>query len=192
MRDALASALSRDPLIRIAATGATAEEAVAAVSVEALDIVILDLNMPGGGVEAATGINRLSPATRVIMFTSQDDAQKVDAALTAGAWAFLVKGTPIAGIRAALRDVHKGKVQISPSLASRLLGFRPSIAPWSEDENERPFDLLEREEQILLRLSQGLSSTEIGEAIGLSPDTVEAFMSNIIMKLHASQHMPVK
>lgn len=186
MRESLARALSRDPGLQVVATGGSAEEAVAAALEHVPDVILLDLNMPGRGISAALRLARLSPASRVIVLTSDDAAHQIDAALSAGACAFLIKGASTTDIRAAIRRACSGKSEMSPSLAARLLNSRPLAAPWGAEGPELPFELLEREEQILRRLSQGLNPAEIGESIGLSETTVEAFISNIMIKIHGA------
>lgn len=187
MRNALAQALGRDPEMAVVAEGGSADDAVTAAEATCPDVILLDFNMPGGGgLSAAERLARMSPASKVIILTSMDEAHNIDAVLAAGASAYIQKGTPVAEIRQTIRRVLAGKSDLSPSLASRLLSSRPLAAPWSEEAQDLPFDLLEREEQILRRLSQGLTSEEIGESIGLSPATVEAFMTNVMIKLHAA------
>lgn len=183
MRDALARALTKDPEISVVATGSSAAEAIAYAVENVPDVVLIDLNMPGNGLTAARRLSRHAPATKIIVLTSDDDAHQIDAALLAGASAFLTKGAKSAEICDAIRRVCLGRSDFSPSLAVRLLSSRPLGAPWGAETDQRPFELLEREEQILLRLSQGLTATEIGESIGLSTETVEAFISNILIKV---------
>ncbi len=185
MRDALAKTLARDSGIDVVAAGSTAAEAIKYATDLVPDVVLLDLNMPGGGLNAARHLSRHAPATKIIVLTSDDAAHQVDAALMAGASAFLTKGSSSAEIRAAIRSVHKGMSELSPSLSVRLLSSRPVGTPWGMDTGQRPLELLEREEQILLRLSQGLTPQEIGESIGLSTAAVNAFMSNVLIKVHA-------
>lgn len=184
MRDALALALLRDPAMEVVATGGSADEALGAAEAAAPDVILLDLNMPGSGLTAAERLARAAPASKIIMLTSADEAHLVDAALAAGASAFITKGTPVAAIRQTIRHVLAGKSFITPSLAANLLRRRPLAAPWGGEPDDQPFELLEREEQILLRLAQGLSNEEIGAGIGLEPASVEAFITNVLMKLH--------
>lgn len=190
MREALASALTRDPGMTVVAAGGSAGEAISLSQVEIPDAVLLDLNMPGGGLSAVQALSRAIPATKLIMLTSEDEAYQVDAALSSGASAYIIKGTPAAEIRRTIRDVMRGKSHVSPSLAASLLGSRPLAAPWVEEGQELPFTLLEREEQILRRLIQGLTSEEIGESIGLSAAAVDAFVSNVLLKVHAAGSLP--
>lgn len=185
MREALSQTLGRDPAIEVVTAGGSADDAITAGTDFALDIILLDLNMPGSGITAAAHLARIAPAAKLVMLTSEDEAHAVDAALAAGASAFIVKGTPASEIRRRIRDVLKGKSAISPSLAARLIRSGPLAAPWSEGSDALPFELVDREEQILRRLAQGLTAEEIGMAIGLSPETVEAFITNIMMKVHA-------
>ena len=186
MRDALARSLNRDPQLEVLATGGSAAEALAAVTEVQPDVVVLDLHMPGNGIEAARRLAVEAPATRTIILSSDDDAHQIDLALAAGASMYLTKDLRTAEIRSAIRRVHAGKCDFSPTLALRLLGNNPLASPWGGLHNECPFEMLEREEQILRRLAQGLGVEEIGASVGLTTAAVEAFLSNVLMKLHQS------
>ena len=190
MRETLARALARDTQFNVVGTGGSADEAVSAGEELLPDVILLDLNMPGLGLSAASRLSRIAPAAKIIVLTSDDEAHQIDAALASGATGFLTKGVSVAEIKEAIRRVCAGKSDFSPSLAVRLLSTRPLAAPWAGDSQDLPFELLEREEQILRRLSQGLTASEIGESIGLSEPAVEAFISNILIKVHGAGAVP--
>lgn len=184
VRDALAAVLRREEDFSIVGTGASSDEAVALAEDLLPDVLLLDINMPGDGISAARRIFHSCPAIKIVMLTSADDAYLVDAALSAGARSYIVKGVPASVIAGSIRDAVGGRSFIAPSLAARLLTSPRFGAPWGTDA-ESPIELVEREEQILRRLAQGLTFTEIAESTGLSEAAVAAFVTNILMKLHA-------
>ena len=118
------------------------------------------------------------------MLTSADDTYLIDAALTAGARGYIIKGEPASVIAGAVREALRGRSYIAPSLAAKLLTSPGFGAPWNTGA-ESPIELVEREEQVLRRLAQGLTYIEIAESTGLSEAAVAAFVTNILMKLHA-------
>ena len=106
------------------------------------------------------------------------------AALAAGARGYIVKGEPASVIAGAIRETVGGRSYIAPSLAGRLLASPGFGAPWDAGPGS-PIELVEREEQVLRRLAQGLTYIEIAESTGLSEGAVAGFVTNILMKLHA-------
>ncbi len=190
VRDALAGVLKREVGFSIVGTGASSDEAVTLAKDVLPDVLLLDINMPGDGIAAARRIFHSCPAVRIVMLTSADDAYLVDAALSAGARGYVVKGEPASVIAGAIRDAVSGRSYIAPSLAARLLTSPGFGAPWDTGAGS-PIELVEREEQILRRLAQGLTYIEIAESTGLSEAAVAAFVTNILMKLHAQTAVEV-
>ncbi len=184
VRDALADVLARDGDFAVVATGASSDEALEIAETFLPNVMLLDINMPGNGINAARRIFRSCPSVKIVMLTSADDTFHIDAAIAAGARGYIVKGEPASVIASAVREVDAGRSFLAPSLAGQLLGSSGHAAPW-DSPPEGPIELVEREEQILRRLAQGLTYTEIAESIGLSEIAVAAFVTNILMKLHA-------
>jgi two-component system, NarL family, nitrate/nitrite response regulator NarL len=185
VRDLLAVMLGRQSGIQVIATGQSADEAIVCAGSLMPDVILLDISMAGDGIAAAQKIFLSCPAVRTIMLTSFDDAHLISAALCAGARAFLVKGKPVSEIAEAIRAVHAGVCYLPPSLAARLLDGRPPGMPWRAVIDDGGLDLLEREDQILRSISQGLSNDETASSIGLTEAAVAAFIENIFLKLHA-------
>lgn len=190
VRDALEALLKREADFSIVGTGASSDEAVALAEDLLPDVLLLDINMPGDGISAARRIFRSCPAVKIVMLTSADDAYLVDAALSAGARGYIVKGEPASVITQAIRDAVDERSFIAPSLAAKLLTSPGFGAPWDTGAGS-PIELVEREEQVLRRLAQGLTYIEIAESTGLSEAGVAAFVTNILMKLHAQTAVEV-
>ena len=184
MREALQRTLGLEPDFHIVATGGTADAAVAAACEYLPDVMLLDVSMPGDGIEAAQDIFRLAPHVTCVMLSSHDDEHVVSTALSAGAYAFLPKGMPSCELAQELRRIRWGRSYISPALAGQLLSDRGFGAPWSSATEPGAIAISEREEQILRRLSQGFTEEEIAASVGLSVPAVGAFLTNTLMKLH--------
>ena len=95
------------------------------------DVLLLDLNIPGGGgIEAARAVVAAVPATRVIMLTASVDEDDLAAAMAAGARGYILKGVAARELVSIIRRVHGGEGYVAPSLAASLLaglgGPRPS------------------------------------------------------------------
>lgn len=164
--------------------GASGQEAVDLCARLRPDVVLLDISMPGGGIEAARDIATRHETIRIIMLTASEHDDDILAALAAGARGYVVKGVGAAELLSAIAAIAKGETYVSPTLAARLLvamnAPRPREAPAS------PFDsLTAREEQILKQVSGGLSNKEVGRKLGLQEKTVKHYMTTILQKLQA-------
>ncbi|HEY7644768.1 MAG TPA: response regulator transcription factor [Hyphomicrobiales bacterium] len=188
MRAGLVYTFERDLGFEVVAQGGTGAEAIDIAESLLPDLILLDINMPGNGVEAARAISRACPDVRIIMLTAHDDEQFVVDTLRAGASGFVVKGISSEDLIKTAQSVHQGEAYVSPSLAARLLGKRPvelAAQPEQTELSQKFVDLTTREEQILRYVCEGLSNKEIGDNIGLSEKTIKYYMTNILHKLHA-------
>lgn len=190
MRKALTRALHAETVFEIVASGSSADAAVRAAEEDLPDIMLLDVSMPGGGINAAREICKIAPFVKCVMLSSTDDEDIVGAALSAGAYAFLAKGIALQHLADSLKRVHRGWSVISPGLASDLISGRGFGAPWTNTA-AAAIELSEREEQILSRTAQGLTETEIAEGIGLSVQSVGAFLTNVLIKLHSQARVDI-
>lgn len=142
------------------------------------DVALLDINMPGGGLEAARDITAACPATRVVMLTVSEDEDDLLAAMKAGASGYVLKGAGASELIGVLRSVHAGEVYVAPALAWGML--RELSRPRPTD----PFDeLTAREREVLELVAQGLSNQEIGDRLSLAEKTIKHYMTNILGKL---------
>ncbi len=181
-REGVAQALSRQPDIEVVAEGESAEDALAIAATRLPDIMLLDVSMPGGGVNAARQIARAYPVVKIVMLTVSQDEDDVTEALRAGAQGYVLKGVAARDLVEILRSVASGGAYVTPSLAAGLL-----YDLTSPSKSQRPTspldDLTERERQILERVAAGDSNKEIGAELGVTEKTVKHHMSNILQKL---------
>lgn len=182
-RDGVALTLRAQPDIEVVGAGASAADALRIAAEAMPDIMLLDVSMPGGGVEAVRGIATGFPVIKVVMLTVSEEEDDVTAALRAGARAYVLKGVAARDLVRIIRSVAAGEVYVTPSLAASLLfeltGGKPASAA-------NPLDALtERERQILERVAAGDSNKEIGAQLHLSEKTVKHHMTNILQKLQA-------
>ena len=142
------------------------------------DLALLDVSMPGGGLQAARDIATACPATRIVMLTVSEDEDDLMAALKAGAAGYILKGVAARELAAVLRSVAAGEVYVAPSLASRML------REMSRPRPTNPLDeLTAREREVLELVATGLSNYEIGRRLGLAEKTVKHYMTNVLTKL---------
>ena len=184
MLDGLVHVFRREDGFEVVAQGTSAQDAVQIAETALPDLIFLDINMPGNGIEAARAISRVYPAVRIVMLTAHDGEQHVIDALRSGACGYVLKGVSSEELISTARAVHRGESYVSPGLAAKLLGTRHQQAlPVKPDP--KFVTLTPREEQILRYVSLGMSNREVGQNIGLTEKTVKHYMTNILQKLHA-------
>jgi DNA-binding NarL/FixJ family response regulator len=168
----------------VVAEAASRAGAVSAVLRERPDLCLLDLSMPGGGVEAAERIADLAPATSVVILTVSSDTDDVLAALRAGAVGYLTKDTSPARLPAALCGVLNGEAALPRALFGRVLReSRDFTAVARRPACVGEVALTDREFEILGMLHSGLTTVEVGKALDLSPITVRRHVSTAVSKL---------
>jgi len=167
----------------VLAEAADRDGAVAAVLRERPDVCLLDISMPGGGIEAARTLAREAPSTRVVMLTVSNSPDDVLAALRAGAVGYLPKDTRPDRLPAAIAGVLRGELAIPRALVGIVLSsFRDDTAA-PEPVRVGEVELTARESEILRLLRAGASTAEIGQALALSPVTVRRHISSGVAKL---------
>ncbi len=168
----------------VVAEAADADGAVSAVLRERPDVCLLDVNMPGGGIAAASKVAEKSPATSVVMLTVCDSAEDVLAALRAGAVGYLPKDTRPDRLPAALCGVLKGEAALPRALVGVVLHrFRDYTSAVADPIRVGEVQLSARESEILRMLRSGLRTAEIGDILSLSPITVRRHISAGVSKL---------
>lgn len=182
-RAGVVQTLRPEPDIEIVGEATTAAEAER-LAVELLpDVMLLDITIPGGGLNAARTITASSPVTKIIMLTASEAEEDVLTALKAGARGYILKGVSGHDLIKIVRDVYAGEAYVTPTLAASLLsemqsggrGQPPIASPLDE--------LTDREHQILEQVAAGLSNREIAQQLFLSEKTVKHYMTNILQKL---------
>jgi two-component system, NarL family, nitrate/nitrite response regulator NarL len=164
--------------INVVGQAENADEALRVVREELPDLALLDVTMPGGGIEAARKITAACPATRIVMLTVSEDEDDLLAAMKAGASGYVLKGVSARELASVVRSVSAGEVYVAPSLAFGLL------REMSQERTSDPLaELSSRERQVLELVANGLSNQEIGVKLGLAEKTIKHYMTNILTKL---------
>jgi DNA-binding NarL/FixJ family response regulator len=159
----------------------TADDAVAAIRSSRPDLVVCDLHMPGGGgIKVA---KTCGEETRIVMLTVSEAERDLLDAVAAGAVGYLVKSTPPAELRDALRRAAAGEPVFSSALAALVLGEFRRMAKASSGTQP----LSDREREVLQLVARGHTYKEIGGELFISDKTVENHVRNILGKLHLSR-----
>jgi DNA-binding NarL/FixJ family response regulator len=184
-RKGMRALLESLPEMEVVGEAATGEEAIALAGTLAPDVVVMDLQMPGGsGIEATRAILNTSPHIRVLMVTLFEDSESVFTALRAGARGYVLKDAGADEMTRAIRAVGRGEAIFSPAIANRLIDFFSSPHPTVPKEIFPT--LTEREREILALIAQGHTNADMAQQLSLSVKTVQNYVSNVFSKLQVA------
>jgi len=179
-REGVVHTLRSARVLDVVGEGGTAEDALRIAKEELPDILLLDVSMPGGGIEAARLIARICPIVKMIMLTVSENEDDVAQALEAGAKGYVLKGTSGPELLKTMFAISRGESYVTPGLAARLLTH--AIRQEPPRQPALP-ELTEREAQILAQVARGLTNKEIARDLSLSEKTVKHHMTNVMQKL---------
>jgi DNA-binding NarL/FixJ family response regulator len=182
-REAIAAMLSRDPRLEIAASVDSGDAAIEFVRARAVDVVLMDIRMPGtDGIAATREVLRLRPQTRVLVLTTFDLDEYVYAAVREGASGFLTKDATSAALADAVVAVAEGRPVMSQRATEALLGFVREGAP-QRDGTRALAVLSPREQDVARLLAAGASNDDVARTLFLSENTVKTHVKAILAKL---------
>ena len=177
--------LERQDGIEVVGEACDGVEAVQPAAESRPDVVVMDIRMPNlDGIEATRQLTRAGDRQpRVLILTTFDFDEYVYRAVRAGASGFLLKDASAAELVQAVRVVADGDALLAPSVTRRLI---ERFAGGTEPQGTRPQSLdalTEREHEVLLLITRGLSNGEIAEALTVSEPTVKSHVGHILAKL---------
>jgi two-component system response regulator NreC len=178
VRSGLRMLLDNEPGIEVVAEASNVEDARRYVRGHHPNVLVLDLNMPGGSsLEAIPVIRDESPDTQIVVLTMQQEPAFARQALGAGALGYVLKEAADAELVEAIRRAALGESYLNPRLGARMA---------SEPPPGPPDDLSEREVEVLRLIALGHTNAQISERLYLSVRTVETHRAHIQQKLRLS------
>lgn len=160
----------------------TADEAVSQAHQRSPDVAVLDIAMPGDGLEAARRMRRELPAIKVLMLTMHGSDDYFFRALEAGASGYVLKESASADLVVALKEVAAGQVFLHAAMTGRLVRAFLQLTSRGE-EGSRLARLSEREAEVLALIAEGHTSEAIAERLHRSVHTIHSHRAHIIEKL---------
>lgn len=180
IRKGLAMIVNTNDGLECKHTFADAEKALAVLSVQPVDVVLVDINLPGGinGIELVQKLKPEHPHMQFMMCTVYEDSELVFKALKVGATGYILKKTPPAKLLEAIQEIYEGGSPMSAQIARKVISsFQKPVV------NEAAQVLTKREQELLELLSQGYRYKEIADQLSLSIDTIRTHIRNIYRKL---------
>jgi two-component system nitrate/nitrite response regulator NarL len=178
MLQGLRRALDSSEDIEVVGEARSGKEVLALVERRGPDLVLLDLHMPGvGGIECIEQLKESHPEVKAVIISASEDRSSIDAALLAGASAYILKSVSPVDIASVLRQAASGAVYHVPSTPA------PSEP---EPVHEKRPELTPRETTILLAVADGRTTKAISQDLWLSEHTVKFHLTNIYRKLGVS------
>jgi two-component system, NarL family, response regulator len=185
--------LQQEPDLEIVAEAEDGETAIELVNQTLLNIVLLDVGLPGiGGIEACRQIKQKQPHLPVLVLTSHSQSSLITCLIEAGAQGYCLKGIAAETLILALRSVVAGASWWDQTATKEILSAFGSQAISAHQESatralEKPSNnpLTQREQEILVLLAAGKTNAEIAEALYIAPGTVRVHVHAILHKLNA-------
>jgi DNA-binding NarL/FixJ family response regulator len=180
--------IDMEPDFEVVGTAVDGADAVRMVEIHKPDVVLMDIRMPVmDGIEATKQImGRVrKPPVRVLILTTYDLDEYVYGALKAGASGFLLKDTPPADMLAGIRIVAAGESLLSPSITRHVIEDYVRRADPGGPPPASLDSLTDREIDVLKLVAKGLSNSEIGQRLYISPATAKTHVARMLTKLDA-------
>ena len=184
VRQGLRMMLDGEPDLEIVGEADTASQGLIETTRLKPDVVLMDIGLPDmSGIEATKEVKRLAPEVAVVALTIHEDEEYFFKMLEAGASGYVPKRAAPDELLTAIRVTAGGEVYLYPSLAKLLV--QDYLGEGQTNRQESSLNLLtDREKEVLTLLADGLSNSEIGEQLSISPKTVARHRENIMAKLN--------
>jgi DNA-binding NarL/FixJ family response regulator len=169
----------------IVAEGGSRDDALRIVRDICPDVMLMDISMPGNGLNAVSGALETCPHLKIIMLTVSEANEDIAKALRLGAKGYVLKGIGSRSLADVIKTVAAGSSYVSPSLSAQLIA---GLAEAQEASNKRDLmaELTEREQQVLKLVASGLSNKRVAIQLDLHEKTVKHHMTRILAKLKVS------
>jgi len=190
VREGIRAILEKDPAFTVVGEAGDGQEAIRLVNQTHPDVVLMDVNLPGGigGLEATEVILADHQAVKIIILTQYEDREYIKRALRIGAHGYLLKRTVSHQLKEAIKAVQQGQRYLHPLAADELVDMVTSGRTLDEDDYER---LTRREKQVFKLLAEGKTSREIAKYLTISVKTAMTHRANVMAKLNVHSRVEV-
>jgi DNA-binding NarL/FixJ family response regulator len=159
----------------------TRRAALQMLETETFDLALIDLGLPdGSGLDVMQRLQRTAPQATCVVTTAMGDDAHIVAALSAGAWGYLLKEQPAELLSRQLRQLAAGVPALSPAIAKRIMEHFQRTGPAHLEDST----LSNREKETLSLISRGLRNSEVAAQLGIAESTVASHIKSIYRKLN--------
>ncbi|MGD0089169.1 MAG: response regulator transcription factor [Planctomycetota bacterium] len=188
-RSGLRALLEKEKDIQVVAETGTGADTIRAVAENSVDVLILDISMPGlPGPRVAEAVLQKKPKLAIVVLTMHDDEYYLQEMFRIGARAFVLKKATATDVVQAIRAVYRGEQYVDSSLTGHVISSyvgRPS----KEHTLGRLEILTAREQEVCALLAYGYTNGEIAQRLFISERTVETHRTNIMGKLNLNSRV---
>ncbi|WP_046117618.1 LuxR C-terminal-related transcriptional regulator [Ensifer aridi] len=183
-REGVTRSLSEIDGFEIVAEGSSRDDAIRIAEELRPDVMLLDISMPGGGLNAIPLILQVAASQKIVILTVSEANEDVAAALRDGAKGYILKGIGARALAEVIRTVASGESYVAPTLSAKLLTgrfFDPGPA-----KSDLVSALTPREQEVLHLVAAGMSNKQIARKLDLHEKTVKHHMTQIMAKLNVA------
>ncbi len=185
VREGLRALLTLEADIKVVGEAENGRQAVALASQLCPDVVVMDIAMPLlNGMEATRQILQFTPSTKILILSAHSDDSYVENVMSIGASGYLIKQTAAHVLPGAIRDVHKGKIFLSPTISKRLHHHIQRARAAGELPGGEKLKLTPREAEVLQLVAEGKANKETAAELKISIKTVEKHRQKVMEKLN--------
>lgn len=179
-REGVIRSLSEIDGFAVIAQGSSHDDALRIAYEHRPDVLLIDLSMPGGGLDAIKPILHRCPDQKVVVLTASEAISDIARAMKTGAKGYVLKGVGSMALADIIRTVVAGETYIAPNLSARMLS---DLTSPSSHPRHRMTTLTEREREILELVAGGLSNKHVALKLDLHEKTIKHHMTRILAKL---------
>lgn len=180
--DGLKSLLEDEKEVRVVGEAKNGLEVLEICSREAVDIAIMDINMPVmDGIQTSRELSKKYPSVKILGLSMYNDRDYISDILKAGAMGYILKNTGKENLLNAISTIQSGGNYLSEEVSKTLLSTFIRNTPYEQAMEK----LSDRELEVLEAIASGLKTHEIGEKLFISKNTVETHRKNLLYKLKA-------
>jgi DNA-binding NarL/FixJ family response regulator len=184
VREGLRMLLELEADLQVLGEARDGREAVAMALDLNPDVLLMDIAMPGlNGLEATRQLLKMLPGIRIVILTAHCDDAYVNSTVGSGAAGFLLKQDSTHEVCRAIREVHRGGIFYSSSIAKRFIRINPQTRSRTGKGGRKTSLLTSREMEVLQLIAEGKANKEIAAELGISIKTVEKHRGHLMRKL---------
>lgn len=184
VREGIRVMLKLEPDLNVAGEARNGRMAITMATELKPDVILMDIAMPKlNGLEATRQLVKALPNTRIIILSAHCDDAYVKSAVDAGAVGFLHKQDSAHDVCQAIREVSKGGIHYSPSIAKRFVRMNPQTRGKSGKLERKAAALTSRETEVLQLIAEGKTNKEAASELSISIKTVEKHRGQLMKKL---------